>query len=72
MRANVVLIILMASKKIFQLKKSSSILGRRQSFNQIIVLGGNVLRSVNGWEMSHKVTNCKFSTKSFSGAKLKI
>ena len=35
------------------------------------VQGNSVLKSVNGWKMSRKATNCKFSIKSFSGAKIK-
>ena len=30
-----------------------------------------MLKCANGWEISHKVTKCKFSIKSFSRAKIK-
>ena len=70
MRADVVLITLITPKKIFQLKKNPSIPKTRPSFKQrAIVLGDSVLKNVNGWEMSRKATNCKFSIKSFTGAK---
>ena len=65
------LITLMASKKIFQLKKKQSVPGMKQSFKRVIVLGDSMLKSVNGWETSRKATNFKFSIKSFFGAKIK-
>ena len=52
-------------------EKKSSIPGTKQSFKRVIVLGDSMLKSVNGWEMSRKATNCKFSIKSLSGAKIK-
>ena len=76
MPADVVLITLMASKKIFQLKKNHQYLERSKVLSEVlskvlIVLGDSMLKSVNGWEMSRKATNCKFSVKSLSGAKIK-
>ena len=52
-------------------EKKSSVPRTKQSFKRVIVLGDSMLKSVNGWEMSRKTTNCKFSIKSFSGAKIK-
>ena len=59
------------TKENLSTEKNPSIPGTRQSFKRVILLGDSMLKSVNGWEMSRKATNCKFSIKSFSGAKVK-
>ena len=59
------------TKEDLSTEKNPSIPGTRQGFKRVIVLGDSMLNVVNGWEMSRKATNYKFSIKSSSGAKIK-
>ena len=36
--------------------------------NQIFIMGDNIIKHVRGYELSHKMENCKVYVKSFSGA----
>ena len=47
---------------------STSVISEKKN---IVILGDNMIKHVNGYDMSKKLKNCKVYVKSFSGSKVR-
>ena len=50
------------------MKKKKNIELKTKKENSVIILGASIVKYVNGWEISKRLTQCKVYVKRFPGA----